>query len=96
MAVKKQDKPVKIEIEKSLTIFEAASVHNKIMESYKNSKDIEIDLNSVTSCDTAGIQILYSLKKSGNRDGKKIIFSDPSGALEKALKEMDIPLNIFS
>ena len=95
MAKAKQGETVKIKTEKSLSIFEAASFYKQITESYKGAREIEIDFKDLESCDTAGIQILYSLKKSGLRDEKKIIFKDPSGTFENLLKEMNIPVNIF-
>ena len=67
-----------IEIETSLSIFNASKLHEKIAAAYKESDRIEIDLKEITDCDTAGIQLLYSLKKSCINTGKEIFLNNPS------------------
>ena len=72
MGRKKQVNNGNIEIDTSLSIFNAALIHEKITEAYKKYDRIEIDLKEITDCDTAGIQLLYSLKKSCIEAGKEI------------------------
>jgi|WetSurMetagenome_2_1015567.scaffolds.fasta_scaffold597909_2 anti-anti-sigma regulatory factor len=81
-----------IETGDSLSVFKAAQIHAKIVEVYSTSDTIEIDLSNVTDCDTAGIQMLYSLKKSSLRDGKNIIIKNISGAVEDAMNRMCVSL----
>jgi anti-anti-sigma regulatory factor len=85
--------PKIVETGDSLSVFKAAQLHAKIVEAYTTSDTIEIDLSKITDCDTAGIQLLYSLKKSGLRDGKNIIIKNISSAVENALNRMYIPVN---
>ncbi|MBN1907810.1 MAG: STAS domain-containing protein [Deltaproteobacteria bacterium] len=77
----------------SLSVFRAAELHALIFEAYREADTIEIDMVNVTDCDTAGIQLLYSLKKSSLRDGKKIIIKNISRAVENTLNRMCIPIN---
>ena len=95
MVRKKDGKTGNIQVKDALSIITAAVVHEEIVEAYKSSDIVEIDLTDVTDCDTAGIQLLYSLKKSCMNDGKKLIVKNPSTAVEDALNRMSIPLNTF-
>ena len=90
MGRKKQVNKGNIEIESSLSIFNAAIIHKKITEAYEKSDRIKIDLNSITDCDTAGIQLLYSLKKSCLDAGKEISLINPSDAVTDALDRMSM------
>jgi anti-sigma B factor antagonist len=89
----KNAKPQIVETGASLSVFKAAQIHAKIVEVYSTSDTIEIDLSNVTDCDTSGIQMLYSLKKSSLRDGKNIIIKHISGAVEDAMNRMCVSLN---
>ena len=90
MKRKKQANNKNIELGTSLSIFNAAILHEKITGAYKESDRIEIDLNAITDCDTAGIQLLYSLKKSCLDSGKKISLTNPSDAVTAALERMSM------
>lgn len=95
MARKKQLKNGKLEIEDSLSIFDAVILHEKIVNIYKNSDTVEINLKNIINCDTAGVQLLYSLKKSSLNDDKKLSIINPSCAVENALNRMCIPCDTF-
>ena len=90
MGRKKQVNNGNIEIDTSLSIFNAALIHEKITEAYKKYDRIEIDLKEITDCDTAGIQLLYSLKKSCIEAGKEISLINPSEAVIEALNRMSM------
>ena len=92
MVRKKQMKKGIIEIEASLTIFNVAELQNQILKILKNSNKIEVDLKDITECDTAGIQLLYSLKKSCLSEGKDFSLLNPSDDFNEALNRMSIPL----
>jgi anti-anti-sigma regulatory factor len=80
----------------SLSVFKAALLYEKISEAYREADTIEIDLSNVNDCDTAGIQLLYSLKKSGIKDGKNIIIRNIPGAVESALNRMCVSSDTIS
>ncbi len=96
MGRKKQINKNNIEIDTSLSIFNAASIHEKIKEAYEQYDSIEIDLKDITDCDTAGIQLLYSLKKSCLDAGKEISLINPSDAVISALERMSMSLNLIT
>ena len=96
MGRKKQAKKYNIEIDTSLSIFNAASIHEKITEAYTKYESIEIDLKDITDCDTAGIQLLYSLQKSCLNNGKKISLINPSDAVTSALERMSMSWDNFT
>ena len=87
---KKQDNKGNIRIDTSLSIFNAAAIHEKIMQAYKKHDMIEIDLKDITDCDTAGIQLLYSLKKSCIDTGKIFSLINPSDAVTETLERMSM------
>ncbi len=95
MGRKKQSKIKNIEIDTSLSIFNAATIHKKITEAYRKYDSIEIDLKEITDCDTAGIQLLCSLKKSCLDAGKEITLTNPSNAVTDALERMSISWEDF-
>ena len=96
MGTKKKDNTEKIEIETSLSIFNAAMIHEKILEAYNKFDAMEIDLKNITDCDTAGIQLLISLKKSCGETGKEISLVNPSEAVTDALERMSITWEHFN
>ena len=79
-----------VELNTSLSVYNAAKLHSQLTEAYKNSDRIEIDLKNITDCDTAGIQLLFSLKKSCLDAGKQISLINPSEAVNDALNRMSI------
>lgn len=90
MGRKKRTTNVNIETDTSLSIFNALKLHKKIVEAYKKYESIEIDLKDISECDTAGIQLLYSLKKSCLDAGKEISLTNPSDAVTDALERMSM------
>ena len=95
MGRKKQNNKGNVEIDTSLSIFNAAMIHEKITETYKAFDSIEIDLNGIIYCDTAGIQLLYSLKKSCMDTGKVFSLINPSDAVTEALERMSMSWNLL-
>jgi anti-anti-sigma regulatory factor len=87
---------INLEMDKSLTVFNIAEAYNRFTEVFQNSDRIEIDLNNITDCDTSGIQLLYSLKKSCMNTGKEISIKNPSAAVHEALNRISISWEVFS
>ena len=90
MGIKKKDKKGKIEIDKSLSIFNAAMIHKNIIDAYSKFDRMEIDLKDVTDCDTAGIQLLISLQKTCDDAGKEFSLINPSEAVIDAMERMSM------
>lgn len=60
---------MKLESE-NFTIYEIKELKDKFLEEFQQSKDIQIDLSSVTKIDMTAIQLLLSLKKSCDNQNK--------------------------
>lgn len=85
-----------MEIGSSLTVYNIAELHDKFKEIINNSDRVEIDLENITDCDTSGIQLLYSLKKSCLNKDKEISIINPSAAVNEALNRISMTWEIFS
>lgn len=85
-----------VEIGSSLTISNIAELHSKFKKIINNSDRINIDLNNIDDCDTSGIQLLYSIKKSCLERKKEITIINPSAAINEALNRISITWEIFS
>ncbi|GEM_PF-3075020 len=85
----------KIEIGSSLTVYNISELHVKFQEALFNSDRIDIDLNSITDCDTSGVQLLYSLKKSCLEKNKEISITNPSIAVYEALNRISTTWDEF-
>ncbi len=68
-----KDNAAIVTFEGELNIYSASELKNKFLEFLDSSETLIIDLNDVTSIDTAGIQILIFLKKEADRLKKKLI-----------------------
>jgi anti-anti-sigma regulatory factor len=83
------------EIGSSLTVYNIAELHVKFQELINNADRIDIDLSNITDCDTSGIQLLYSLKKSCLEKNKEISITNPSAAVNEALNRISITWDVF-
>lgn len=98
MAKKKTNKKGKekaLTIEDSLTIYDVKALKEKATEILGDSDVIKVNLDNVSECDTAGIQLLYSLKKSAGESGKKLIICNPPQSVEDALKRAGMSIGII-
>lgn len=62
-------------IEGDLTIYQANDVYEKFRKQFAVCEEIEIDLQFVSELDTAGVQILLSVKRQALEAGKQITMS---------------------
>jgi anti-anti-sigma factor len=69
-AREEQDGNIKLKIEGSLSIYEAATLQQELCACLENDSDLELDLGGVTDCDAAGLQLLYATRKKA-AEGKK-------------------------
>ncbi len=66
-----------------LTIYTAAMLKERLVRELEASGSMEIDLGKVTELDTAGFQVLYSLRRTCARRGKELKISSPSQAVRE-------------
>ena len=55
---------VEISGEGALSISEAASLHKELVNCLESCNGLTLDMTNAKQCDTAGIQLLYSARKS--------------------------------
>jgi len=67
-----------IKIEGSISIYEAAALREEFLFCINNYESLNLDLNGVTDCDIAGLQLIYSASKAAAKEGKKINVSGES------------------
>lgn len=79
----KGDKKV-MSIEGDMTIFNAQVILSSI--DLSESKEIEIDLSNVTEIDTAGLQILLSIKKEALKNNLDVKFINISESIDNLLQ----------
>jgi anti-anti-sigma factor len=72
MSVSREEKEGRIifKIEDSLSIYEVANLRNEFLECLDAYDRMSLDLNGVTECDSAGIQLLYSAYITARNAGK--------------------------
>ena len=71
--------------EGNLTIYEAGRLKELLMESFQGSDVLEIDLSEVKECDTSGLQVLCSAKKTADKEGKKVTLEGISKSVKDTM-----------
>lgn len=64
-----------------LCISDVQSMHGRLKKALEKSINIEIKAGAIQKVDTAGLQLIISLKKDIDIQGGKIIWSKPTKAL---------------
>jgi anti-anti-sigma factor len=67
-----------------LHISEAEELRSALLGELAITQSLMIDLSGVDSCDTASFQLLCSLQKSAEREGKELRVVAPSTAMRDA------------
>jgi anti-anti-sigma regulatory factor len=67
-----------ITLEATATIQNVVKLYEKLKNSYAAYNTIEIDASSVSSIDTATLQLLIALKKDAIKEQKQVVFAAPS------------------
>lgn len=83
MEVSRMDDGV-VRVKGNLHISNAEELRSALLSELAVAPDMVLEVSGVESCDTAGFQLLCSLKKSAERDGKKFHISTPSTAMLEA------------
>ncbi len=74
-----------VKIEGPFTIYEAPALREMFLECFETYRGLILDLESVTECDTAGIQILCSARVTAEALGKTLLADRMSEAVVNAL-----------
>lgn len=78
---KKENGTIYLKVEDALTIYDAAALRETLLKCLRAEEDVALDLSETTGCDTAGLQLLCSLRKSAERLGKQVRVADASRAV---------------
>ena len=54
----------RLKIRGALSIYEAAELRQELLARLEDNTDLELDLEGVTECDTAGLQLLWAARKT--------------------------------
>jgi len=85
MGKKSERKKRKLKWEGNLTIYEAVALREKLNVSLEPADILEIDIGDVGECDTSGLQILCSAKKTADLNNKKVHIPMMSGPVQDAM-----------
>ena len=92
--VSKKDNTIKVS--GPLTIYEASDIHKELLHSLAENNTINIDLGDVDSCDVAGIQLLISAIKTGEKEEKQITISNIPETFQTTASFAGLQYEIFN
>ncbi len=75
-----------------LSIRSAAQLHKDLAGALDRGPEVVLDLAQVSSCDTAALQLLFSLVRTANLRGKQARIAALSLAVEEAAAALGLPL----
>lgn len=73
-----------------MTIYSAENNLADIKGYYSEFSHFEINLSGVEEIDSSGIQLLISLKKSADKDGKKVFLNEISSPVAEVMDVLNI------
>jgi anti-anti-sigma factor len=77
-------------LEGELTIFHAAEARDWLAAELARDPALELDLSAVTELDSAGIQVLFWLKREGQALGRSIPFAHHSPAVLEVFDQLNL------
>jgi anti-anti-sigma factor len=83
MEILRQDEDL-VRVRGDLHVSDAEELRSTLLGELAASHALVLDLSGVDSCDTASFQLLCSLRKSAERDGKALCISASSAAMHEA------------
>ncbi len=79
-----------------LTVNRISAIRESILGLLSEKNELNLDLKDIKECDTAGIQILVSLKKYGRQQGKALsIINETEPVVNEALVLGFYPEDLF-
>ncbi|MBX3350214.1 MAG: STAS domain-containing protein [Nitrospira sp.] len=70
-----------------MTIYSALELKPRLLGALRGSNRLELEVDGVTEVDTAGLQLLFLLKREATATGKEMELLAPSDALQEALQQ---------
>ena len=68
--LKMENSTLSLIIENDFSIYQVEEIHKRLCDSFDGAKEVVVDMSKSDKIDTAGFQLLVSLKKSCEADGK--------------------------
>ncbi|MFO7987623.1 MAG: STAS domain-containing protein [Desulfatiglandaceae bacterium] len=74
MAFQKEEteEGIRLHIQGSLSIYEASALRDELLGCLDTGENVEVALSNVKECDTAGLQLLVSARKSAESAQKQL------------------------
>lgn len=87
MVSENQDKDgnLVMKIEGSLSAYEVGALKDRLLTGFADHQGIILDINGVTECDSLGIQLLLSARKTAEKLNKSFNLTGDSPALQNML-----------
>jgi anti-anti-sigma factor len=92
---KQEEKKALLKLGCSLAIYEANELRNSLMSCLDNNDILELDVRDINECDTAGLQLLCSTKKTAAGMGKRLIITGESKAFEDMMNRAGMTLEMI-
>ncbi|WP_289023329.1 STAS domain-containing protein [Desulfobacter postgatei] len=97
MVSKNQDKDgnLVMKIEGSLSAYDVGELRNRLLTGLTNYQGIVFDINGVTDCDTLGVQLLLSAKKTADKLNKTFHITGYSQSIQDAVTGVGLKAEDF-
>jgi len=79
-----------LKISGDLSVYEVAALRKELVDCIDMYDGLALDLDEVTDFDVAGIQLLYSARRTAIEAGKVFSVQEASGSLREALDRAGI------
>ncbi len=79
-----------LKIKGALSIYEAASLREELAACLDQYQGLTIDLNEVSDCDTAGLQLLCSARRTAENAGKAFALTGTPEPVHEALSRVGL------
>jgi len=86
----KADGEVVVALEGDVTITEAALAQQELQHALAAADAVLVDLQGVTSVDTAVLQVLIAAHRAARRAGKRLRLSNSGGPVNQAVTELGL------
>ncbi len=77
-----------LSISGDFTVYEVNDAHKALLEYVESGSDFILDLGEVGECDTAAVQLLFSLYKTTAEQGKPVLIKSMSETVKAAFERI--------
>ncbi|WP_035237343.1 STAS domain-containing protein [Desulfobacter vibrioformis] len=84
-----------IKIEGSLSAYNAGDIKDRLLTGFTNHQGVILDINGVTECDTLGIQLLLSARKTAEMLNKTFNVTGDSPSVQDMLTGLGLEAEDF-